>query len=503
MAEGFILEAKGITKYFPGIKALDGIQFNLKRGEIHALMGENGAGKSTFVKIISGVNLPEAGEIFLNGERVILSNPIASREKGIAVIYQNLTSFPDMTVTENIFIGHEIIHKTTKRMLWSKMNARSKELLLLLGSNIDPKSNMGSLSVAEQQMVEIAKALSQDAKIILMDEPTAALTKKESEELYKISLMLKDKGASIIYISHRVEDIYKIADRVTVFRDGKYIGTWNIGDLPQENLIKAMIGREITQLFPKKRVEIGGELLRVENLTKTGTFGDISFTVRKGEILGITGLVGAKRSDVAQALFGMIKIDSGRIFLEGKEVKITSSGRAMDLGIGYLPEDKQKQGLILLWSIVRNITLPTLKKYSIKGWLRENAENLTAGKLAGKLNVKAESVFATVDSLSGGNQQKVVVAKLLSADLKLIILDEPTKGIDVGAKAAIHEIMSSLVEQGFGIIMISSEMPEVLGMSDRVVVMRDGRITAVFNRNEATQEKILEAAMIKTAVQVH
>lgn len=492
----YILELKGITKAFPGVKALDNVHFQLLPGEVHALMGENGAGKSTFIKIITGVHPQDEGEIVLNGEKVVLRNPKNAQKLGITAIYQHVTYYPDLSVTENIFIGHEKIQKRTNRILWNDMHAVAKKLLQELGTDIDPKTQMGALSVAQQQIVEIAKALSTNSKIIIMDEPTAALTKRESDELYRIVEKLRDDGASIIFISHRMEDMYKLASRVTVFRDAKYIGTWKIDEVTQDQLIKAMVGREITQMYPKMEAEISGEMLRLEGLGKTGYFADISFTLRKGEILGLTGLVGAGRSEVCQAIFGLLKPDKGKIYIEGKETKINNPLTAMNLGIGYLPEDRQKQGLVLSWGIGRNITLPTLNKYSSRGWLKDDMESDIAKKLSEKVNVKAQSIFDLASSLSGGNQQKVIVAKLLSADIKIIILDEPTKGVDVGTKSAICEIMSELACQGYGVIMVSSEMPEVLGMSDRIAVMREGRITKIFDRKDATQTAILEAAMV-------
>lgn len=492
----YVLELRGITKIFPGVKALDNVSFNLKSGEIHALMGENGAGKSTFIKVITGVHTPEKGEIYLNGQKVEIKTPKDAQRMGIAAIYQHVTCYPDLSVTENIFMGHEKIEKTTKRILWKDMHAEAQKLLDELSANFEPKAKMGALSVAQQQIVEIAKALSANAKIIIMDEPTAALTKRESEELYKITEKLRDNGASIIFISHRFEDMYRLASRVTVLRDSKYIGSWNVNEISNEKLIVAMVGREITQMFPRKDEKIGEELLRVEGFGKMGYFADVSFAVKKGEILGLTGLVGAGRSEVCQAIFGIMTHDKGKVYLEGNEVKINNPLEAMNLGIGYLPEDRQKQGLVLQWGIGRNITLPSLKKFSIKGWLNDKIETKNAKALAVKLNVKANSLYDLASSLSGGNQQKVIVAKLLTADLKVIILDEPTKGVDVGAKSAMYEIMSELKSHGYGIIMISSEMPEVLGMCDRIVVMREGRVTGVLDRKDATQEAILEAAMV-------
>lgn len=491
----YILELKGITKQFPGVKALDNVHFQLLPGEVHALMGENGAGKSTFIKIITGVHPQDEGEIYLNGSKIVLHNPRDAQKLGITAIYQHVTCYPDLSVTENIFIGHEKVQKGTNRILWNDMHTEAKKLLIELGTDIDPKTLMGALSVAQQQIVEIAKALSTNSKIIIMDEPTAALTKRESDELYRIIEKLREDGASIIFISHRMEDMYKIASRVTIFRDARYIGTWKINEVSQDEIIKAMVGREITQMFPKKEAEIGEELLRLEGLGKIGYFADISFTLRKGEILGLTGLVGAGRSEVCQAMFGLLKPDKGKIYMEGREKNINDPLTAMELGIGYLPEDRQKQGLVLSWPIGRNITLPTLNKYSKRGWLKDDMEADVAKELSEKVQVKAQSIFDLASSLSGGNQQKVIVAKLLSADLKIIILDEPTKGVDVGTKSAICEIMTDLACQGYGVIMVSSEMPEVLGMSDRIVVMREGRITRIFDRSEATQTAILEAAM--------
>lgn len=490
-----ILELRGVTKTFPGVKALDEVQFQLEPGEIHALMGENGAGKSTFIKIITGVFQPDAGEIYLKGEKVNINNPRDAQKLGIAAIYQHVTCYPHLSVTENIFMGHEKIQPGTKRLLWNQMHKEAQELLDELGADFDSETKMGSLSVAQQQMVEIAKALSTDAQIIIMDEPTASLTKSESEDLYKITEQLQENGTSIIFISHRFEDTYRLADRVTVFRDAEYIGTWDVNDISNDDLIIAMVGREINQMFPKKESEIGNEILSVDGLGKAGYFKDISFTLHKGEILGLTGLVGAGRSELCQSIFGILPYEQGEIYFEGEKVKIDNPLTAMNLGIGYLPEDRQKQGLILPWGIGKNISLPALDKISNSGWLNYEREVEIAKDLAEKVNVKTNSVFNSANSLSGGNQQKLVVAKLLTADLKVIILDEPTKGVDVGAKSAILEIMSDLAAQGYGIIMISSEMPEVLGMSDRLVVMREGKITAEFEGQEATQEKILAAAM--------
>lgn len=495
------LELRAITKTFPGVKALDHVHFQLKPGEIHALMGENGAGKSTFIKIITGVYTPDAGEMYVNGQKVEFKNPRDAQKFGIAAIYQHVTCYPDLSVTENIFMGHEKIHSKTKRILWNDMHEEAGRILEELGASFGPKTQMGSLSVAQQQIVEIAKALSTQAKIIIMDEPTAALTKRESEELYRIAESLRDKGASIIFISHRFEDMYRLASRVTVLRDAKYIGSWSVNEITNEDLIVAMVGREITQLFPKKEALIGDEVLRIDGLSSTGYFADVSFSVKRGEIVGLTGLVGAGRTEVCQAIFGITGYEKGKVYLKGEEVHIKSPLDAMNRGIGYLPEDRQKQGLVLQWGIGHNITLPALSKFSKSGWLNDSKEAEIAKTLAEKVNVKANSVFDLVSTLSGGNQQKVVVAKLLTADLDVLILDEPTKGVDVGAKSAIYEMIGELACQGYGIVLVSSEMPEIIGLSDRVIVMREGRVAASINRNQLTQESILEASMAKPSVQ--
>ncbi len=498
----YILELHHITKEFPGVKALDKVSFQLKKGEIHALMGENGAGKSTFIKVITGIHHPNEGEIFLHDEQIEINGPKVAQNLGIAAIYQHVTNYPDLSITENIYMGHEKINPKTRMIKWKEMHADAKALLENLGSDLDPRTEMGALSVAQQQIVEIAKALSANAKIIIMDEPTAALTHRESEELYAITENLRDEGVSIIFISHRFEDMYRLADRVTVLRDSQYIGTWNVDGIHHEDLIVAMVGREIKQLFPDKEAEIGEEILRVERLGQIGRFKDISFSLRKGEILGLTGLVGAGRSELCQSIFGIDPYDEGEIVFDQKKVKIDQPSKAMNLGIGYLPEDRQTQSLILQWSIKQNITLASLMELSNTGWLNEKNERKVSKELAEKIDVKTPSVFHLASSLSGGNQQKVSLAKLLTTDLKVIIFDEPTKGVDIGAKSAIYQIIVDLAKQGYGIIMVSSEMPEVLGLSDRIAVMCEGRLTRIMNRKEASQEAILEAAMSKDRITV-
>jgi rhamnose transport system ATP-binding protein len=490
-----ILELRHISKVFPGVRALDDVHFTLLPGEIHALMGENGAGKSTFIKIITGVYKPDGGEFFINGKAVEIRTPLDAQALGIAAIYQHVTCFPDISVAENIFMGHENAHSPRGPVNWRVMRQKAAELLEQLDANFDSTTIMGTLSVAQQQIVEIAKALSANARILIMDEPTAPLSNRECEDLYRITEGLKQKGVSVIFISHRFEDMYRLADRVTVLRDGRYIDTWNISEVDNTAMVMAMVGREIKQFFPKRDTVPGEEIFKVEGLSRTGYFKDVGFTLRKGEILAITGLVGAGRTEICEAIYGITPYDAGTITLDGQELHHPSTSGAIAAGIGYLPEDRLKQGLVLRWEIAKNITLPALGKFLRLGWINRAKENETAKELGEKLNVRAVSVHDLVSTLSGGNQQKVIVAKLLTSDMKIIILDEPTKGVDVGAKFAIYNIMNDLVKTGYGIIMVSSEMPEVLGMSDRIMVMRDGRVTATLETKDATQEIILKASM--------
>ncbi|MDD3138370.1 MAG: sugar ABC transporter ATP-binding protein [Lachnospiraceae bacterium] len=493
--EDYILELKDVVKTFGGVTALSGVQFQLKKGEIHALMGENGAGKSTFIKVITGVHQPDSGAMLLEGEKITLRNTSDSAKLGIAAIYQHVTAFPDLSVTENIFMGQEIKNKVGLYN-WKLMTKRAKELIKPLSTEIDVSKPMGALSVAQQQLVEIAKALSRDARILIMDEPTASLTRHECEELYRIAEELRDDGVSIIFITHKFEDMYRLASRVTVFRDSQYIGAWDVDKISNQKLISEMVGRELSQMYPKKTAKIGDVVLEVKNISKEGYFKDVSFDVRKGEILALTGLVGAGRTEVVQTIYGIMRPDKGTIELEGKEVKIKNPIDSLANGIGLLPEDRQVQGLVNEIPIYQNVSSAVLEKFTKGFILDEKAEMINAIELCQKIQLKAKDIAAPPSSLSGGNQQKVVFAKLLSCDLKVLILDEPTKGIDVGAKNSIYEIMNELAASGYSIIMISSEMPEVLGMADRIVVMKTGRVTGRFDINDATQEKILEASLM-------
>ena len=491
----YILELKDVVKTFGGVRALNGVKFQLKKGEIHALMGENGAGKSTFIKVITGVHQPDSGTMLLEGERMTFRNTSDSAKMGIAAIYQHVTSFPDLTVTENIFMGQEIKNKFGFYD-WKAMRARAKELIEPLSKEIDVTKPMGTLSVAAQQLVEIAKALSRDARILIMDEPTASLTRNECLQLYRIAKELRDKGVSIIFITHRFEDMYELCSRVTVFRDSTYVGCWDVDKITNQDLVKAMVGRELTAMYPEKTAKIGDVVLEVDNISKEGYFKNVSFNVRRGEILALTGLVGAGRTEVCQNIYGIMQPDSGEIRLEGKKVNIKSPIDALKLGIGLLPENRQTQGLVNELPIYQNVSSATMKQFTKGGQLDVNSEMENAIKLCKKIQLKANDITAPPSSLSGGNQQKVVVAKMLSAEQKVLIMDEPTKGIDVGAKYSIYEIMNELACNGYAIIMVSSEMPEVLGVADRVVVMKSGRVTAEFSdMSSLTQEMILEASL--------
>lgn len=492
----YVLELKNITKIFPGVKALNRVQFQLKPGEVHALMGENGAGKSTFIKVITGVHSAEEGEMYLFGNKVDFKGPRDAQAAGIAAVYQHPTSYPDLTVTENIFMNHEI--KKHGILQWKQMHQEAQGYLDQLDADFESTAEMGALSVAQQQMVEIAKAISTHAKIIILDEPTAALTANESQKLYKIVDKLRDDGVSIIFISHRFEDMYRLATRVTVFRDSQYIGTYDVNGITNAELIKHMVGREINDLFPKQDIKPGDEILRIEGLSRTGYYKDVSLNVRAGEIVGLTGLVGAGRTEVVESVCGITKPDAGKIFLQGEEITVKNPTDAMERGIILLPEDRQKTGLILSWGLGRNVTLPVVEKLSKKGFTDEPRERELAKQFLEDVDTKAVSIFDAASSLSGGNQQKVVVAKALVQDsMKVVIMDEPTKGVDVGAKAEIYQIMGDLAAKGFAIIMISSEMPEILGMSDRIYVMCNGRVTGELSRADATQETILSFAMEK------
>jgi rhamnose transport system ATP-binding protein len=488
-----ILELKDITKRFAGVEVLHSVSFTLRPGEVHALLGENGAGKSTLIKVITGVYQSDGGEIYLNGAPVHFADPSESRQAGIAAIYQELSLFPDLDVAENIFVGRQPTG-AAGRIDWRKLYSSAGELLKSLGVHLDLKAKARSLSIAQKQMVEIARALSIDARILIMDEPTSSLTLNEVGDLFQLVRRLREDGTAIIFISHRLEELFEIADRVTVLRDGNYIATRQVNEVNRDELIRLMVGRTVSSLYPKADVPAGKVLLKVEKLTQAGVFEDISFELRAGEILGMAGLVGAGRTDVARAIFGVEPPTGGRIEIDGREVHIHSPQQAIDLGLAYIPEDRQLHGLIPPMNIIANISLPMLSSYARRGWLQDKAERTAAFSSARQMEVRANNIWQKARELSGGNQQKIVLAKWLATNPRILIMDEPTRGIDVGTKAAVHALMSKLAGEGMAILMISSELPEVIGMSDRILVMHEGHMTGHFTRAEATQELIISAA---------
>jgi rhamnose transport system ATP-binding protein len=488
-----ILRLNDVSKSFSGVEVLHNVSFDLRPGEVHALLGENGAGKSTMVKVITGYHQPDHGEIYLDDELVEFTDTRDSRQVGIAAIYQELSLFPDLDVAENIFVGRHPL-KFGMQVDWRKLYDEAKQLLDSLGVQIDLKQKARQLSIAQQQIVEIARAFSINARILIMDEPTSSLTLNEVAELFNLVKNLRESGTAIIFISHRLEELFEIADRVTVLRDGYYIDTCNTTETTRDDLLRKMVGRTISEQYPKVEVERGDVLLQVEDITKDGLFRNVSIELHQGEILGLAGLVGAGRTHVAESLFGIRPVDSGRIMIGGQEVNITSPQHAIELGLAYVPEDRQLHGLIPAMQLTQNISLPKLGEFARYNWVLNAKERKFAYSAALQMEVRARSISQCARELSGGNQQKVVLAKWLSTNPRILILDEPTRGIDVGTKAAVHALMSNLAAQGMAILMISSELPEILGMSDRIVVMREGYVTAHFLRAEATQENIIAAA---------
>lgn len=491
MAE-VVVQMKEIKKSFSGVKVLTNAGVEVRKGEVQILLGENGAGKSTLMKILAGAYSKDSGEIIYKGKKVDINSPKEAERLGIAIIYQEFNLIPYLSVAENIFLGKEPMSNIPGKIDFDKMHKLSAEMLKRLDVDISPKEIVANLGIAQQQMVEIAKALSVNADVIIMDEPTAALTEREINALFKIINKIKKDGVSIIYISHRLEEFAMIGDRVTVMRDGQTVAMVNIKDSSIDDLIKLMVGREITNKFPKVDIKKGEKLLEVKNLTRKGIFNNINFTLRKGEILGIAGLMGAGRTEVIRAVFGIDKIDSGEILIEGKKVRIESVSDAIKNGIGFVTENRRDEGLVLSMDVKENITLCTLKNYLTNPLKLNLAKEIkSADDYIAKLNIKTAGNKQKSGTLSGGNQQKIVIAKWLLAKSKILIVDEPTRGIDVGAKIEIYNIMNELVKQGVGIIMISSELPEAIGMSDRILVMCRGEISGELDRKEANQEKIM------------
>jgi ABC-type sugar transport system ATPase subunit len=490
-----IIELREISKQFPGVRALDRVSFDVLPGEVHALLGENGAGKSTLIKIMTGVYRPDGGTILLNGQPTPINSTRQSQALGITAIYQELSLYPELTVAENIFMGRP--PRTRLGFIdWRAMERQARELLHDLdAADLDPQRKVGGLSVGNQQRVEITRALSQDARVLIMDEPTAALTQHDVGRLFEIVRRLRKRGVAVIYISHRLEEVFLLADRVTVLRDGQVVGTKPVHLTSQSELITMMVGRTLDALFPKQEAAIGAPALQVQNLSHGCMVRDVSFTLRRGEIVGLAGLVGAGRSETALTLFGITPAERGAITVDGRTVAIRTPQQAMSLGIAYVPEDRKHQGLILPMTVRENITLAILNKLLRAGFVDRRAEQRITQEYVEQLRIRTPGIGQLVRNLSGGNQQKVVIAKWLARQPKVLILDEPTRGIDVGAKAEIHRLMSALAQQGLAILMISSELPEILGMSDRVLVMRQGRIVAEFDRAHADQEAIIGAAM--------
>ncbi len=490
-----ILRMEGISKSFPGVKALKGVKLEVRRGEVHVLLGENGAGKSTLMKIIVGAYQPDEGEIIWKGKPVRFSSPREAQESGISIVYQELNLIPHLTAVENAFLGRPI----TKGIIvdWREMERLTEEKLKELGLSFPLHIPVKYLTTAQQQMIEIVRALLSNAQLIIMDEPTSSLSEREIRNLFQVIRYLKSQGVSFIYISHRMEEIKEIGDRVTVLRDGEYIGTVDVTeDLDMDQLIRMMVGREIKEKYPKESAPRGEELLRVEGLTCGDKLKDISFTLYRGEVLGIAGLVGSGRTRLVRCIFGAEKVDKGEIYLGGRKLDIRAPWDAIRYGIALLPEDRKVQGLVLNNTVRFNTTLASLDKLikGLFGFLDLRAEAEKVSYFIDKLKVKTPSMEQIVKYLSGGNQQKVVLAKWLFRDSEVIIFDEPTRGIDVGAKVEIYKLMNELTREGKGIIMISSELPEILGMSDRIMVMSQGRLAGILSKEEATQEKIMKLA---------
>jgi rhamnose transport system ATP-binding protein len=490
-----LLSATNISKNFAGVQALRDVSFDLRAGEVHALVGENGAGKSTLIKIITGAVRPDAGTLKIGNRAVAENDPVASRKLGIAAIYQQPALFPDLTVAENIAIGLEA-GGPWRRVDWSQRRTLARELLAKIGSRIPPDAVVERLSMPEQQLVEIARALGAKARVLILDEPTASLSEREVERLLQVVRDLRAQGVGLIYITHRLEELFQVADRVTVLRDGAAVATRPMSQVDRTELIRLMVGRELTAVFPKQTVPIGDTVLELAALgCRESGVREVSLSVRAGEIMGLAGLVGAGRTELARVVFGLTPADSGRILLRGKSVVIDSPATAVELGLAYVPEDRRRHGVILDLPIASNTSLAILRRLAGSGRLDFRRERTLAKSLVERLAIKTPSIDLLAGQLSGGNQQKVAVARWLATEPAVLILDEPTQGIDVGAKAEIHRLMGELAARGLAILMISSELPEILGMSDRIAVMHAGRIVGTLNRAEATQEKVLSLAL--------
>ncbi len=496
MAETLVLQLEGISKQFPGVKALDDVSFDLRCGEVHALVGENGAGKSTLIKVLAGVHRPDAGRIVIGGQPVVIANPAQALALGVSVIYQEFNLVPYLTVAQNVFLGREPRHPKIPGLIdHARMNAGSQRLLESLGVDINPRAVVQHLGVAQQQMVEVAKALSMNARIVVMDEPTAALSTREIEQLFAAITRITAQGVGVIYISHRLEEVFEVGQRVTVLRDGKQVDTLDLRDATMDRLIQAMVGRTIDRMFRRDFVGEKGEVaLSVRDLHRHGVLSDINLTVRCGEIVGLAGLVGSGRTELGRVIFGADLYDTGEVTIFGQSVRGSPAACAA-IGVGFLPEDRKHQGLALILPLRENVVMASLRRLFPSGIIRRAKERSVVTDFVKSLNIATPSVNRMTKFLSGGTQQKVVLAKWLCTRSRLFIFDEPTRGIDVGAKAEIHQIMNELVKEGAAILMISSELLEILNMSDRIYVMHEGRIAKELTREEATQEAILRYAM--------
>lgn len=488
-----VLELKDIVKIFPGVKALDGVSMTIKRGRVHALMGENGAGKSTLMKVLSGVYRKDGGEILIDGGHIEIKNPMDSEKYGIAVIYQEFALVPELSITQNIFLGKELRKHGILDV--RGMNQRARELMKRFDMNVNVTKRVSNLTVGQQQMVEIAKAIDSHAWVIVMDEPTSAITEAEKEKLFEIIRHLKEQGIAIVYISHRMSEIFEIADEITILRDGKFVSYAPMDQIDEQTIIQNMVGRKLHDVFSRQRCQPGKVVLEVKNLYKKGVFEPISFQVRAGEVVGFSGLMGAGRTEIARCLCGLDKADGGEILLEGKKVKISTVADGIRSGIGYVSEDRRREGIVPVLSVRENITLPILKEISKMGVIHGAKEQEIVSEYIGRLSVKCATAEQEIGNLSGGNQQKACLAKWLCMKPKLLILDEPTRGIDIGAKAEIHKLIEELCRQGIAVIMISSELPEILGSSDKIVVLYERRLSRIFETTEGvTQEMIMAAA---------
>ena len=495
MGEVNRLEMRGITKHFGGVKALTNVDLSVRPGEILALMGENGAGKSTLMKVLSGVHIADAGEIFIDGEKVTMRSPRDSTRHGVSVIYQEYALATDLSVAENIFLDNMTVGK--RLISWKRLNQKAHELLASLNfGDINERAIVSDLSIAYQQVVEICKAISKDVSILVLDEPTALLSNKEVEKLFELIYSLRDKGISIIYISHRLDEIFRIADRITVLKDGENVGTVNKSEIDKDALVNMMVGRKLANYYPSRDAVIGETVLEVQNLCSGRQVRNVSFSVRAGEVLGLTGLVGSGRTETVHTVYGLRALDEGAVLLRGREVKIDSPLKALQYGIGYLSEDRKNSGLLLEFPIQYNITISAIDKFTGPlGYVRRDREVAYVNEMVADLDIKIGKIEDGAYSLSGGNQQKVSIGKVLATDSKILIFDEPTRGVDVGSKREIYRIINTLAEQGAAVIMISSEMEEIIGMCDRAVVMHEGRVTGELEKADITEQNLIHLAM--------